>query len=247
VTRFLAVDLWGTILYEPELLPGRINQTIKDNLLRNRAELDARVVDEAIMYESNEFKQNLRSGQIAGTPTSRLQTITRYIESRIQVGSLDDVIDSTLKKLDGLALPEDMNVNQVLVRFLRERVPNNQLALISNTGWIPSYLCRRLMQCLNLDDIFDTTLFSDEGFRPKPHPEMVLRAAELVNCVTTAGVFIGDDPLTDRFTAENSGMHWCTFSSDGSGLEYYSFGGDGAKTYPTFDVMWATTTREHWS
>lgn len=50
----------------------------------------------------------------------------------------------------------------------------------------------RGLRLAGLDDVFDAVVGSDEVTNPKPHPEPVLRALELLGAEAASAVFVGD-------------------------------------------------------
>ncbi|SDM89014.1 phosphoglycolate phosphatase/pyrophosphatase PpaX [Psychrobacillus sp. OK028] len=68
------------------------------------------------------------------------------------------------------------------------------------------------LECLNMKDLFDVIITGDDVDIPKPHPEGVNKALELLNVKNTEAVFLGDsdaDILAGKqANVHTIGVHW---------------------------------------
>jgi putative hydrolase of the HAD superfamily len=81
-----------------------------------------------------------------------------------------------------------------------------RLALISDTGYSPGHVLRRVLDSAGMLDHFDYLYFSDEGGRSKPHTEVFRTVLEHLGVRAPEAVHVGDMERTDIAGAHAAGM-----------------------------------------
>jgi len=80
------------------------------------------------------------------------------------------------------------------------------LALVSDTGWTPGRVLRRLFQHYGILGCFRTLVFSDEAGHTKPHPHLFERALAGLQLQANQCIHTGDLQRTDIAGARAAGM-----------------------------------------
>ncbi|MFJ7826729.1 HAD family hydrolase [Psychrobacillus sp. NPDC096623] len=101
---------------------------------------------------------------------------------------------------------DNEEINHLLYRLKRE---GYKLGIV--TGKAERSLVISL-ECLNMNELFDVIITGDDVYIPKPHPEGVNKALELLNVKNTEAVFLGDsdaDILAGKqANVHTIGVHW---------------------------------------
>ncbi|MGM0415876.1 MAG: HAD family hydrolase [Thermodesulfobacteriota bacterium] len=71
-----------------------------------------------------------------------------------------------------------------------------------------------IVQHFNLDNYFTHLVTSSDVARPKPHPDMLWRVAELAGCETDKMVYVGDSEF-DCQAAQEAGVEFISYRWDG--------------------------------
>ena len=95
------------------------------------------------------------------------------------------------------------------LRRLSERY---RLGIISDVGFSPGRVLKRVLADNNLLDVFDSLVFSDEAGRAKPHIEVFQRTARSLSAKPEEMVHIGDLERTDIIGAKTAGYHAIRFT-----------------------------------
>ncbi len=82
-----------------------------------------------------------------------------------------------------------------------------RLALISDTGWTPSWVLREQLRRNQILDAFSITVFSDETGVCKPHPIMFSKITEHFHVAPRQCMHVGDIPFTDLLGAKRAGFY----------------------------------------
>jgi len=87
-----------------------------------------------------------------------------------------------------------------------------RLAIISDVGFSPGRVLKRVIADHDLLDFFDSFVFSDEAGRSKPHQEVFQRTARALAAKPEEIVHIGDLEHTDILGAKLAGYHAIRFT-----------------------------------
>lgn len=80
-----------------------------------------------------------------------------------------------------------------------------KLGIISDTGFSPGKVLRKILEKHDLLKYFSVLIFSDEFGKSKPHADTFLHAAKTLDCSISQMVHIGDNERTDVYGALNAG------------------------------------------
>ena len=80
------------------------------------------------------------------------------------------------------------------------------IGLISDTGYSPGRIMRKVMKSLGMLDYFNTTTFSDEIGYNKPHPSMFQQTLDNLGLHPSQTMHVGDLLRTDIAGANNHGI-----------------------------------------
>ncbi len=95
-----------------------------------------------------------------------------------------------------------------------------KLGIISDTGFSPGKVLRKLLEQNNILHFFDSFSFSDETGFSKPHPEAYQKVLVELGSNSSEALHIGDIEATDIIGAKQLGMRAIRFSGDKTG--YYA-------------------------
>lgn len=86
-----------------------------------------------------------------------------------------------------------------------------RLGIISDVGFSPGRMLKRVLADHGLLDVFDSLVFSDEAGRAKPHAEVFETTARSLSAKPEQIVHIGDLEYTDIVGAKRAGYHAIRF------------------------------------
>lgn len=87
-----------------------------------------------------------------------------------------------------------------------------RLGIISDVGFSPGRVLKRVLADNDLLDLFDSLVFSDEAGRAKPHIEVFQRTARSLSADPEAMVHVGDLERTDIIGARRAGYRAIRFT-----------------------------------
>lgn len=82
-----------------------------------------------------------------------------------------------------------------------------KIGLISNTGRTPGNVLRRLLDSMEIFEVFDVTVFSNEVGYLKPHLRIFEQASKGLGVPLSDILHVGDDVITDIEGGCAAGMH----------------------------------------
>jgi HAD superfamily hydrolase (TIGR01662 family) len=77
-----------------------------------------------------------------------------------------------------------------------------KLALATNA---PNISAENVMKSVNLKEVFDTIIGTDDVDKPKPAPDMILLACERCRCKPSEAIYVGDMPM-DMMAGRGAGV-----------------------------------------
>lgn len=95
---------------------------------------------------------------------------------------------------------------------LRDLAARYRLGIISDVGFSPGRVLKRVLADNELLDVFDSLVFSDEAGRAKPHIEVFQRAARSLSAKPGEMVHVGDLERTDIIGAKQAGYRAIRFT-----------------------------------
>lgn len=99
---------------------------------------------------------------------------------------------------------------------LQELSKKYMLGIVSDTGFSPGTVLRKLLENNSIISYFDVFSFSDETGVAKPHPKAFLTVLDALGCKPEDALHIGDIEQTDIVGAKKLGMKAIRFRGDTS-------------------------------
>ncbi len=197
-------DCWGTLIYQPD---GTNNTRDREEVLLQALR------DSGVRFESHEaVRSALGEGSRRhwecwdrGIATGAVEVVGWTLEAlRIEDAALaefvtrrfqDRALETPIRALGG--------ARDTLLR-LKER--GIRRALVCDTGFTPAPVVRNLLDRVQLLDLLEVTIFSDEAGVPKPHSIVFHAALSPLDVEPHRAAHVGDLLRTDVRGARDMGM-----------------------------------------
>jgi len=101
--------------------------------------------------------------------------------------------------------------------FLSQFHSKFKIGLISDTGFTPGSILKKLMELNNIEQYFSAYSFSDETGVSKPHAKAFSTILEQFEIIPQEAIHIGDIEKTDIIGAKSFGMKAIRFEGDKTG------------------------------
>lgn len=204
--RAVTLDFWNTLFVDRR---GRERERLRADLLRAElAALDLAPPDHQL-YDA------LAAG---------FQFFDDVWLREVRTPSCREILDATLLHLRAdLATAARVRLTRLFEDLLLQAPPDEipgaaaaverlsrsyRLALISDTGYSPGRVLRRILQDHDMLERFDCLYFSDEGGRSKPDRRVFQSVLDELGVAPAEAVHVGDIARTDIAGAHGAGM-WC--------------------------------------
>jgi len=211
VIRAVTFDLWNTLYADqPELEAERDRWRI-DVLGAATGEGPA-AVRAAIEATRVEWYRVWRSERRTPPPPSMVAYFARVIGIELD----EDARAETLRGFQEATLVIPPRPIPGALEVVREVAASVPIALISDTGFTPGRILRRVLAADGVLDLFVTAVFSDETGVAKPDPRAFHTALESLGTEAAATVHIGDLVETDVAGAKGVGMRAVLYRARGS-------------------------------
>lgn len=210
--KAITIDFWNTIF-------DSSGGTVRNDLRRNA--LLAAIEKHGIRVEADEFDVALKASWEYFNDIWRNEMRT------------PNVVDSVSFFWNYLKLPKDDFAVQALANYFAESVILHppklidgvaaqlaelsqiyKIGLISDTGFSPGTVLKRLLEKVGILSYFTAFSFSDETGVSKPHPKAYLKVLEELNISPEEAMHIGDIEATDIVGAKQLGMKAIRFNGD---------------------------------
>jgi putative hydrolase of the HAD superfamily len=201
--RSVTFDCWGTLLYEPDPLPGfqRRLAALADAAAgagaRPAADAVRAALDTAWRRHVALWEQGASSGaaEIGGWALAQLGVADAEASARLATRLAEAALACQVLALDG-------------ARASLERLAEAGLrrALVCDTGFTPGRVVRQLLHRAGLLDLIEVCVFSDEAGVPKPHPSVFQAALAPLATAPAEALHVGDLRRTDVAGARGAGM-----------------------------------------
>lgn len=201
--RTVTFDCWGTLLFEPDPMPGfeRRLAALADAARAAGATPAAAAVRDALDTAWRRHIALWEKGVSSGSAEIGVWALAELGVENVDVAAR---LAARLAEasLAGQVLPLEG------ARASLERIAESGLrrALVCDTGFTPGRVVRELLDRGGLLDLLEVCIFSDEAGVPKPHPSVFQAALAPLGTAPSESMHVGDLRRTDVAGARGAGM-----------------------------------------
>lgn len=210
--KVITIDFWNT-LFDSSHGDER-NQIRQKSILQEIAKYNISIsheqFSEALAASWEHFNSIWKNDSRTPEPRESVEYFFNYLNLPADAESIDNVtkcfaesiLDYPPKLIDGVKESLELLSKSYL------------LAIVSDTGFSPGEILKRLLIREGIGGYFKSYSFSDETGVSKPHPKAFLTALEPLGCKPENALHIGDIEFTDIVGAKKLGMKAIRFSGD---------------------------------
>jgi putative hydrolase of the HAD superfamily len=198
----ISFDCWSTLASSNKVYQRRRVELVAQALTRT----DLAAVQAAMDSADDELDAlAVTTGQHHGFQERILQTASRLDAA----APTDERLDALRDKMEAAFLRDPpTRTEQTLPETLAElRQQGFQIAIVSNTGFVPGRLMRLMLARLGLLNLVDYSIFSDEIGYTKPSRRIYEHLTAVSGCRPSETVHAGDNRDTDYEGALAAGLH----------------------------------------
>jgi len=209
--RAISFDFWNTLFTEQ---PGGFAE-YKENrrrLLREalcgRGEFTDSQVDRACSLEAESHNRIWRDQHCTLVTARRVEAILGHLGTTLPIGIAADIVTQFE---EGLLMRPPVLIAGA-ADTLDQLAKTYRLGIISDVGFSPGRVLRKVLEGAGILHRFDSLVFSDEAGRSKPHVEMFERTARSLQTLPGEIVHVGDLEHTDIIGAKGAGCYAIRFT-----------------------------------
>lgn len=209
MTRAITFDLWNTLIANKDYTSVRL--AALQEVLAPRG-VDPGRVEEA--YRA----MHRRAWQQWETPPhawSGVHDKLDHVASLLGVAFQDGERERLARTFEECILEWPPPLHPRAMEVLETAARLGKVALISDTGYSPGRVMRRVLDGHGITSFFDVLVFSDEVGNHKPHPAMFRTALEPLGIAPGDVLHVGDILRTDVAGAKAFGMRAAWLRQDG--------------------------------
>ena len=208
--KAVSFDFWNTLFTERpggyELYQVR-RQRLLEEALRSCGDYTRQQVERACLLESESHNQIWRNEHRTLSAAERVASVLAHLEA-----CLPDQVMAELVNAYEEGILERPPVLIEGVRASLERLASRyRLGIISDVGFSPGRVLKKVLRQNGLLDLFESLVFSDEAGCSKPHAGVFRLTAERLSAEPRQIVHIGDLEFTDIVGAKRAGYHAIRF------------------------------------
>jgi len=209
--KAISFDFWNTLFTEQ---PGGFAeyQENRRRLLREalcgRGEFTDSEVDHACSLEAESHYRIWRDQHCTLVTARRVEAILDHLGATLPNG-IEAVIVTKFE--EGLLERPPVLIDGA-ADTLKSLAKRYRLGIISDVGFSPGRVLRKVLEGAGILDMFDSLVFSDEAGRSKPHVELFERTARALQTLPEEIVHIGDLEHTDIVGAKGAGYYAIRFT-----------------------------------
>ncbi len=209
--KAISFDFWGTLFTESGdafRFYGERRQKLLTEALANYGAFTPGRIQEASRAEAESHDSIWREEHRTLPAADRLGTILGHLKVRLP----DKIVAEIARAFeDGL-----YERPPVLIPGAREAIESlslrYRLGIISDVGFSPGRVLKRVLRQADLIGAFESLVFSDEAGFSKPHPEVFRQTARTLACEPGEMVHVGDLEHTDIVGAKRAGYRAIRFT-----------------------------------
>ncbi len=209
--RAISFDFWNTLFTEQ---PGgfRLYQATRRRLLadalRGCGVFTDDHLEQACLVEAESHNRIWREEHRTLATAERVGRILTHLDVCLPETEMGEIVKAYEEGI--LERPPELipGVREAIERL----APGYRLGIISDVGFSPGRVLKKVLAASGLLDLFDSLVFSDEAGRSKPHREVFERTARSLGAEPREIVHIGDLEFTDIVGAKNAGYYAIRFT-----------------------------------
>jgi HAD superfamily hydrolase (TIGR01549 family) len=209
--RAVSFDFWHTLFVE---MPGGYKhyqsrrRYLLAEALRSCGDYTEEQIGQACLLESKSHDQVWRNEHRTLSAAERIGHVLTTLSACLPDQAMSELVNAYEEGI--LERPP------VLIEGVRESLEQlrgrYRLGIISDVGFSPGRVLKKVLRQNGLLDFFDSLIFSDEAGCSKPHAEVFQRTAERLSAAPGEIVHIGDLEFTDIVGAKRAGYHAIRFT-----------------------------------
>jgi putative hydrolase of the HAD superfamily len=202
--KAITLDFWDTIFkmdFEIDLNTVRIER-LDEVLKKYGVDLPKENLVKIYRDIHKEFDRRWTEEYRTMSTTEVLEMILAKIGVKISLTDFDILVD-TFQEAILTDPPDMMEGSKEAIERLSKKY---KLGIISDTGFSPGKVLRKILESNGVLDYFSVLIFSDEFGRSKPHSDTFFYAASALGVYSSELAHIGDNERTDILGALNSSM-----------------------------------------
>lgn len=210
--KVITIDFWNTIF-------DSSNGTLRN---KYRQQVLIQTIDQhGVLIKEDEFNEAMRASweyfntiwrNDHRTPTPK-ETV-EFFWNYLKLPEDEQAIDKLTIEFGDCVLLYPPTLMEGIKENLSLLAKDYKLAVISDTGFSPGSVLRKLLEQNDLLGLFSAFSFSDETGVSKPHKLAYYKVLNELDCKPENAVHIGDIESTDILGAKSIGMKAIRFSSD---------------------------------
>lgn len=197
----ITFDLWNTLICEKDYTSLRIEHLLKLLAKQNFAS-DEKIIREVYTTIQDRWRADPVKKYRFVSVKERVEMILEKLGIEIK----QDLKLRIVRGFEDVILKNPPNLLKGVKFILKSLYPKYRIGLVSDSGFSPGGILRRILQSLEILQFFSCTVFSDEVGYNKPNPLIFNRALKLLKVQPKETVHIGDLLETDIAGAKFAGM-----------------------------------------
>ena len=207
--KAITFDYWDTIFKMDSEFNPKVFRIEKAKMIISQFKINlddrhlADLIDEVWKKFDDEWQNNYR--------TMTTEEIIDFILTKLEVKIPNDQFESLVIFFQEAILKSPPKLFDGVREAIDQLSKKYKLGIISDTGFTPGRVLRKILEMNDLRKYFSVCIFSDEFGKSKPHPDVFYRAAKSLECDISELVHIGDNERTDISGADSSGARSILF------------------------------------
>jgi len=209
--KAISFDFWHTLFTEqPEMT--RLYQKRKHNVLAEMLPDHCGLLDtdfsRACSIEAKLHEQIWESEHRTLPVAERVTTILNHLELSVT----EPMLATIVTRFEENILDHPPIIIDGAREALHQLAGRYRLGIISDVGFSPGRVLKRVLADNDLLDVFDSLVFSDEAGRAKPHKDLFHLTARSLSAGPGEMVHVGDLERTDIIGAKQAGYRAIRFT-----------------------------------
>jgi len=194
-------DLWNTLLQDKHYTAPRLHATA-DALHNHGAPRGPEEIREAYRSAARAYRREWEEDHSHMTVDARI----RHMLQKLEVEPGEELTSEMAARFEACFLEDPPELKEGAEKTLETLSGRYRLGIISDTGVTPGSIIREYLDTKNLLRHFESTVFSDETGRCKPHPHQFRLALRDLDAQPHEAIHVGDLLRTDVAGDQAIGM-----------------------------------------